>query len=220
MPLPRTLLFAGATLALIAGCTEDTSAYREVGAPPPDAEFGAAVNNNIAYHTGEKTWVIDLAQRFNREVPDTVTFAFNSAALDAQARATLARQASFIRQFPEATFRVFGHTDAVGSDSYNRRLGMRRANAVVHYLVTHGVSRARLEATVSHGETQPLIVTENRERRNRRTVTEVSGFVEDNPLIMDGKYAQVVYREYVESGTEEPRFSLAGPDSLSHSESP
>jgi hypothetical protein len=52
---------------------------------------------------------------------------------------------------------------------------------------------------VSFGETQPLIVSQGRERRNRRTVTEVSGFVKSNPQIMDGKYAQVVYREYVES---------------------
>jgi hypothetical protein len=57
---------------------------------------------------------------------------------------------------------------------------------------------------VSFGETQPLIVTEGRERRNRRTVTEVSGFVQDHPLILNGKYAEVIWREYVASATERP----------------
>ena len=81
----------------------------------------------------------------------------------------------------------------------NQRLGLARARAVVGYLVSHGISATRLEAVVSKGETQPLVVTQGRERKNRRTVTEVTGFVQDNPMILDGKYAQVVYRGYVES---------------------
>ncbi|HGG05895.1 MAG TPA: OmpA family protein, partial [Aliiroseovarius sp.] len=115
------------------------------------------------------------------------------------ARATLVQQASWIKQFPEVRFKVYGHTDLVGSASYNRRLGLRRANAVVSFLVSQGISRSRLEAVVSQGESQPLVVTQGRERRNRRTVTEVTGFVRNHPLILDGKYADVVYREYVAS---------------------
>ncbi|MEL6990518.1 MAG: OmpA family protein, partial [Pseudomonadota bacterium] len=124
---------------------------------------------------------------------------FNSAVLDGEARAILDQQAHFIRQFPEVRFRVFGHTDAVGSQGYNRGLGQRRANAAVRYLVSRGISRSRLEAVVSFGETQPVIVTEERERKNRRTVTEVSGFVRSHPVIIDGKYAEVIYREYIAS---------------------
>ena len=67
------------------------------------------------------------------------------------------------------------------------------------YLTSLGISRSRLEALVSFGETQPLIVTQGRERRNRRTVTEVSGFVQGHPSLLDGKYAEVIYREYVAS---------------------
>ena len=94
-------------------------------------------------------------------------------------------------------FKVFGHTDLVGSTSYNRTLGLRRAEAAVLYLTSQGVSRSRLEAVVSFGETQPLIVTEGQERQNRRTVTEVSGFVKSNPMVLNGKYAEIVFREYV-----------------------
>ena len=89
-------------------------------------------------------------------------------------------------------------------------LGMRRANAVVSYLSTLGISRSRLEAVVSFGETQPLIVTQGRERRNRRTVTEVSGFVHAIPLCLDGKYAQIIYREYVASAV--PANPVSGGD--------
>jgi peptidoglycan-associated lipoprotein len=120
--------------------------------------------------------------------------------LDGNAQAILRQQANWIRQFPEVRFRVYGHTDAVGSDASNRRLGQRRANEVVHFLTTQGISRSRLEAVVSYGETQPLIVTQGRERQNRRTVTEVNGFVSRHPTVLDGKYAQIIYRDYVASG--------------------
>ena len=81
---------------------------------------------------------------------------------------------------------------------------MRRAQAVVAFLSRQGISRSRLEAVVSRGETQPLIVTEGRERANRRTVTEVSGFVEDTPGELNGKYAEIIFRDYVASAAIEP----------------
>lgn len=161
-------------------------------------------------HNGDINWVIDLAKRFGQEVPDTVNFAFNSARLDANSRAILTEQARWIAQFPEVRFRVFGHTDLVGSSTYNKRLGLRRARAVVNYLVSQGISRSRLEAVVSYGETRPLIQTETREARNRRTVTEVSGFVGRHPTVLEGKYAEVIQREYVESAVPIPELTQEG----------
>ena len=177
------------------------SYFGEAGSLVDNGGFGGASMTNRRVMTGDGDHVIDLANRFADEVQSTVTFAFDSAALDGGARAALREQARWIRQFPEVRFRVYGHTDAVGPPAYNKALGMRRAQAVVGFLVSQGISRSRLEAVASFGETRPLIVTQGRERRNRRTVTEVSGFVASHPIIMDGKYAEVVYREYVESAT-------------------
>jgi peptidoglycan-associated lipoprotein len=132
-------------------------------------------------------------------VPDTVNFDFNQSNITPEAAAVLDKQANFIRQFPEVRFTVFGHTDLVGGNAYNQRLGLRRANAVVDYLVSKGVSRSRLKAVVSYGKTRPIIQTDQPEERNRRTVTEVSGFVESHPLVLNGKYAQIIWRTYVES---------------------
>ncbi|KIC09916.1 membrane protein [Leisingera sp. ANG-M1] len=166
-------------------------------------EFGEATLNNAAVMSGERNYAIQLASRFAKEVPTTINFDFDSSRLDAEARAVLDRQALWIKQFPEVRFRVFGHTDAVGSNAYNKALGLRRARSAVNYLVSRGISRRRLEAVVSHGETQPLIPTQDRERRNRRTVTEVSGFLKRHPSVLDGKYAQIIYREYLESAVPE-----------------
>jgi peptidoglycan-associated lipoprotein len=163
--------------------------------------FGNATMNNTLLQSGEITATETLANRFAAEVPSTITFDFNSATLTAESRAILDIQATWISQFPEIRFRVYGHTDLVGSDAYNRALGLRRAQAVVAYFGSRGISTSRLEAVASLGETQPVVQTQEPEMRNRRTVTEVRGFVRGHPTLLNGKYAAVIFREYVESGT-------------------
>lgn len=185
---------------------QDTLFDRPVSSHIEDGNFGQATMTNTMVHSGAAEYRISLQRRFEAEAPSTVNFAFDSAALDAEARTALAQQAAWIRQFPEVRFKVYGHTDLVGSSAYNQRLGMRRAQAVVAYLISQGISRDRLEAVISEGQSQPLIVTEGRERRNRRTVTEVTGFVENHPMVLNGKYAEIIFREYVRSAA--PRGQL------------
>lgn len=195
-----TTAIAAATLA---ACTPVdptfSSFYSEAGSQIDSGAFGEATMNNRLVQSGQQDYTINLARRFAAEVNSTVNFAFNSTVLEADARETLMRQADWIRQFPEVRFRVYGHTDLVGSQAYNRALGLRRAQAVVAFLATQGIDIGRLEAVASFGETQPLVVTEDRERRNRRTVTEVSGFVENDPMLLNGKYAAIIFRDYVQS---------------------
>ena len=210
--MKRTIFITAAAATLLTACgnadVSMASFYREVGSGLDDGAFGSATMNNTLIQTGQQSYAINLNRRFEAEVPTTINFAFNSTALDDQARAVLQAQAHFIRQFPEVRFKVYGHTDLVGSAGYNRQLGLRRAETVVLYLQSLGIDRSRLEAVVSFGETQPLIVSEGRERANRRTVTEVSGFVEDNPLVLNKDYANIIFREYIQSGTA--RSGLSG----------
>lgn len=188
------LLLAAAVIAL-AACTD-----REAGYEVDIGTFGNANMNNTLVMTGQRDYVVALQERFSKEVPDTITFAFDSAALDPAAIAILREQANWIKQFPELRFSVYGHTDLVGSNAYNYALGKRRAQAVVNYFASQGISRSRLEALVSYGKTRPVVQTQNEERRNRRTVTEVSGFHKRAPTTMNGKYAEVVFREYIKLG--------------------
>jgi OOP family OmpA-OmpF porin len=51
---------------------------------------------------------------------------------------------------------VTGHTDRLGSDSYNQKLSERRADAVRNYLVTKGIARDKIE-TIGMGEKQPVV---------------------------------------------------------------
>ena len=92
---------------------------------------------------------------------------------------------------------IVGHTDLVGTERYNQRLGLRRARAVLSYLTRRGVSRRRLDAVASRGETEPVVQTTQRERRNRRTVTTVAGFARNYVGTgLDGEYAARVYDTY------------------------
>ena len=189
----KSIGLTAAAVVTLSAC--GPSFNREAGRELDTGSFGNALMQNHQVMTGE--YLRALGTRFAQEVDPTITFAFNSAHLDAQAQATLAQQATWIRQFPEVRFRVYGHTDLVGSNAYNRRLGQRRADAVVAFLTSRGVSRSRLEAVVSYGETQPVIPVPGPERANRRTVTEVFAFVDGHRNVLDGKYAQIIYRDYV-----------------------
>lgn len=185
----------------LAGCYE-----HQAGTLANEISFGNANGANQfaqqAYIDGRA--LQNLGAKFARETPSMINFEFNSSRIDGSAAAILDRQAAWIRQNPGVVFKVYGHTDLVGSNAFNRRLGLRRAQAVVRYLTSRGVSRSHLKAVSSFGETQPIVYTQEAERRNRRTVTQVSGvtsrYVGDG---MDGKRARIVYGEYVnDSGSE------------------
>lgn len=190
---PTLPLFLVTALALSA-CGD---LNQQLGAEVDNGSFGNATMNNTLVQSGQIDARVALGRRFAAEVPNTITFPFNSAQLTAEARQALEHQANWMRQFPELRFSVYGHTDLVGSDAYNRALGKRRAQAVVSYLASRGVSTGRLEALVSYGETRPVILTHSPEQRNRRTVTEVSGFAKGAAAPLNGKYAAVIWREYI-----------------------
>jgi peptidoglycan-associated lipoprotein len=197
MKLTIPVLMASASLMALSACNP-LALDREVGEVIDDGTFGNATMNNTLIQTGQIKYQVVLAERFSAEAPDTVMFAFNSAELTEDAKARLRKQADWIGQFPEIRFRVYGHTDLVGSNAYNNRLGMRRAQAVVSYLSQLGINRSRLEAVVSYGKTRPVVQTSAPEERNRRTVTEVSGFVDRRASTLDGKYAALIYRKYID----------------------
>ena len=69
-----------------------------------------------------------------------------------------------------------GHTDSIGTDAYNQKLSLRRANSVKAFLVSKGVPTDRI-FTEGKGESQPVASNKTREGRakNRRVEVEVVG---------------------------------------------
>lgn len=102
-------------------------------------------------------------------IPSGINFAYNSANVQPQFRATLDKVASVLADYPSTYVDVYGHTDSTGSDAYNQDLSERRAISVADYLSSHGVQPARI-ATRGFGETQPIASNETEAGRaeNRR----------------------------------------------------
>ena len=99
-----------------------------------------------------------------------VHFASDSAHLDGNAIETLAANAATLKETPSLRVALVGHCDAQNSDSYNYRLGHRRAEAVKSYLVDYlGIAPDRL-STESSGEDDPVAdnSTDAGRRANRR----------------------------------------------------
>jgi peptidoglycan-associated lipoprotein len=86
---------------------------------------------------------------------EDIQFAYDQSDLTDQARATLERNAQWMRAHPAAKVRVEGHCDERGTVEYNLALGERRAQATRDYLVSLGVEAGRL-STVSYGKERPL----------------------------------------------------------------
>ena len=84
-------------------------------------------------------------------LPDGVTFATNSANINPSFQRTLDTVAQSMIRYPNSLIDVYGFTDTTGSPSYNQQLSEQRAQAVANYLVSQGVSRARI-ATRGYGE--------------------------------------------------------------------
>ncbi|MDT8878082.1 OmpA family protein [Halomonas saccharevitans] len=98
-----------------------------------------------------------------------VNFEFDSAVLTMGAEDILADVAEKLRANENVRVRIEGHTDAVGSDSYNQDLSQRRADSVADYLASQGVSMDRMR-TIGYGESQPVASNETDAGRaeNRR----------------------------------------------------
>ena len=85
-----------------------------------------------------------------------VNFCFDCDTLSGEAKAILDGDAmAIVKHHPNATFEVAGHTDAVGSDTYNQDLSQRRAGNVRAYLVEQGVNPDSM-TSAGYGESQPV----------------------------------------------------------------
>lgn len=104
-----------------------------------------------------------------------VYFDFNRATLTAESLSELQKVVNLMKNNPTLKVEIAGHTDNVGSATYNQVLSQRRAQAVVNYLVDRGIARTRLRA-MGYGESRPLASNDDeKEGRelNRRTEFEI-----------------------------------------------
>jgi len=104
-----------------------------------------------------------------------VLFDTGGASLKPGAATTVDRLAQFMRDYPERSVRIEGHTDSVGSDATNQSLSERRADAVRAALLERGLEPQRI-TTVGYGEARPIASNDTPagQQQNRRVEIVVS----------------------------------------------
>jgi len=119
--------------------------------PMPQAPVAAPAPAGVTAGTRED---------FIQNVGDRVLFGYDRSDLEDSGRTTLQKQAAWLQRFPTVVLTIEGHADERGTREYNLALGARRAQAVRDYLVSLGVSGARIE-TISYGKERPICVQSN-----------------------------------------------------------
>ena len=105
-----------------------------------------------------------------------VLFDFDKSVLKPEGKAKLDDLAGKVKAINLEVVIAIGHTDSIGSDAYNQKLSVRRAESVKAYLVSKGVEPNRIY-TEGKGEKQPVASNKTKEGRqkNRRVEIEVIG---------------------------------------------
>ncbi len=103
-------------------------------------------------------------------------FDFNKSVVKPAGKAKLDDLVAKIKGINLEVIIAVGHTDSIGSDAYNQKLSVRRAEAVKAYLVSKGIEKNRVY-TEGKGEKQPVASNKTKEGRakNRRVEIEVVG---------------------------------------------
>src|SRR5688572_28484018 len=102
-------------------------------------------------------------------MPGKITFATNSADLNANFYDVLNSVSMVLAEFDQTVIEVAGHTDSTGTEEYNQQLSQRRAQSVVAYLGTRSVRADRM-IPIGAGETHPVATndTDVGRQQNRR----------------------------------------------------
>ena len=105
-----------------------------------------------------------------------VLFDFDKSVIKPEGRSRLDDLAAKVTAINLEVVIAIGHTDSIGSDAYNQKLSVRRAEAVKAYLVSKGIASNRIY-TEGKGEKQPVASNKTRDGRqkNRRVEVEIIG---------------------------------------------
>lgn len=159
----------GAIIGAGAGAAAGGAIGRVNGSTAKGAIIGAAVGGTIGAVIGHQ--MDQQAKELEQNIPGATVervgegiqvtfesgllFDFNSDKVKPEAQKNLANLAASLGKYPNSNLLIVGHTDAVGSDEFNKALSERRAMSTASYLIGQGVASTRLR-TMGLGESEPI----------------------------------------------------------------
>ena len=147
--MQKKLMFLCMMLCLVLAACQCKQVVKQEPPPPPPAPAPAPVEEKI--------------------VLNGIRFDFDKAVIKDEFVPVLDEAVATLQKHAGKKVAIQGHTDSIGTEAYNEKLGMRRANAVQKYLVDKGIAADTL-TTESFGEANPVADNATKEGRamNRR----------------------------------------------------
>jgi outer membrane protein OmpA-like peptidoglycan-associated protein len=162
---------AGALLGgIVGGVLANNTGKQSAGKTAVGVVAGAAVGGAIGHSMDKKEKELRQiaaerdakamqVERLNDDllrvsVSSEASFDFDKAAIKPEFKPTLDQVAGVLRDDPNLRIRVIGHTDSVGSETYNQQLSERRARATADYLIAQGVASSQVTIE-GRGESDP-----------------------------------------------------------------
>ena len=172
----------GAVGAVIGNATGSTARGAIIGAVVGGAA-GAVIGHRMDKQARELEQNIPgaVVRRVGEGIEVTfesgLLFDFNSDQIRGDARRNLDELARSLDRYPDTDLLIVGHTDAVGTDSYNMDLSERRAGSAARYIESQGV-RTKVR-TVGRGEREPVASNESDYGRQKNRRVEVAIYASD-----------------------------------------
>ena len=139
------LLNPGVTYLFMATCKGYLNHQEEIKALPNPRE------------STDSTLQFALANISAPTLIDNIFYDFNKATLRDSSKTALDHLVALLKENGNVTIELSAHCDYKGSAEYNKRLSQRRAEAVVTYLIQHGIAADRL-TPVGYGKEKPKII--------------------------------------------------------------
>jgi outer membrane protein OmpA-like peptidoglycan-associated protein len=191
----------GAAIGAAAGGTIGALIGKKAGNTAIGAIIGGAIGGTAGSYIGrnmdrqaaeiEKTvpgaTVIPAGEGIIVKFDSGILFGFDQSALTAAAMQNIDNLAASLNKYPNTNIMIIGHTDALGTEAYNSKLSLERANSVKTYALTKGVDYSRLK-TVGKGESEPIATNDTEEGRAQNRRVEIV-IVANNKMKAEAKAA-------------------------------
>ncbi len=176
---------AGAVVGGIIGKKSDNTAVGAILGATIGGAVGAVVGNQmdkqaakIQKDLGKVASVERVGEGIKLTFDSQLLFDYGKANLRESNKPALQKLSQSLAEYPNTNILVVGHTDNVGSDTYNRSLSEKRAASVSNYLNTLGITTSRLSIQ-GRGETEPNASNESENGRQMNRRVELAIYAND-----------------------------------------
>lgn len=172
---------AGAAAGAVIGKTLGNTAAGAIAGAAVGGTVGAIIGRNMDRKARELEEELEgvTVQRVEEGIAVSfdsgILFTFDSSELRPEARENLNKLTEILNRDTNTNLLIVGHTDWIGSETYNQGLSMRRALSAANYIISQGISRDRID-TEGRGEYEPIADNETEEGRQLNRRVEVAIF--------------------------------------------